>query len=203
MQAKLLRALQERRIYRVGGNTPIPLDVRVLAATNEELLAQVEAGQFRGDLYYRLDEFSIRVPPLRERGQDILFLALGFLQSACEELGKSPLDITSEAAEILKAYSWPGNVRELQNAIERGVILQEGPLLEPEHLPLGAGPRPRTEASGAEGAMNLEEVERQHILRVLRQTGYHQSRAAQILGIGRRTLYRKIREYGIELPEER
>ena len=140
MQAKLLRALQERRIYRVGGNTPIPLDVRVLAATNEELLAQVDAGLFRRDLYYRLDEFGIRVPPLRERVEDILFLARGFLQAACEELDKSIPDITAEAAEMMQAYPWPGNVREFATSsgdrrCSRTVPLREDICSWPDCLP--------------------------------------------------------------------
>ncbi len=203
MQMKLLRVLQEREVQRLGENRTRKVDVRLVAATHKDLKEEMRQGRFREDLYYRIEVVKVFVPPLRQRREDIPLLVEHFLDKYSREVGKPINRASPEALALLMSYEWPGNVRELQNAIERGVILQEGPLLEPEHLPLGAGPRPRTEASGAEGAMNLEEVERQHILRVLRQTGYHQSRAAQILGIGRRTLYRKIREYGIELPEER
>lgn len=213
MQAKLLRALQERQIYRVGGNTPIPLDVRVLAATNEELLAQVEAGLFRRDLYYRLNEFSIRVPPLRERDQDILFLALGFLQVACEELGKASLDIRSEAAEMLKAYSWPGNVRELRNLIRRAALFADGPIDHGHLLLAGLAPtvtscvcQPQPDLTGSLSFRELvrrgiSATEREIILQVLKQTGGNMKQAARFLRLDYKTLRTKVKQYGLKTPD--
>ena len=141
MQAKLLRALQERRILRVGGTTPIRLDVRVLAATNESLEALVAAGRFRRDLYHRLNEFAIAVPSLRERKEDLIYLAQRFLKSTCEELHKV-VEIDSAALDDLRRHSWPGNVRELRNVIRRAVLLAETSIGR-EHL--------RLEPSGASG----------------------------------------------------
>ncbi len=215
MQAKLLRALQERRIYRVGGNTPIPLDVRVLVATNEELLAQVEAGLFRQDLYYRLDEFSIRVPPLRERTQDILFLALGFLQVACEELGKAALDITSEAAQQLEAYSWPGNVRELRNLIRRAALFADGPIDHGHLLLAGLSPmvtsyvcQPQPDLTGALSFRELVRrdisiTERAIISQVLEQTGGNMKQTARFLRLDYKTLRTKAKQYSLKTPPEK
>ena len=216
MQMKLLRVLQEREIQRVGETRIRKVDIRLIAATHKDLKEESRAGRFREDLYYRLNVLALVVPPLRERKEDIPPLVRHFLQKYGQEMGKPVADAAPEALDLLMRYDWPGNVRELQNAIERAVILLDGQVLRPEHLPLekAEGRRPSLDTplrddSGqtAEGrtdgerALTLEEMERQYILQVLRETGFHQSRAAEVLGIGRRTLYRKIREYGIDVPD--
>ena len=202
MQVKLLRALQEREIQRLGESRARKVDVRLVAATHRDLRQEMQQGRFREDLYYRLDVLSVVVPALRQRREDIPLLVEHFLRKYNTEMSKALRGTSPETIALLTRYDWPGNVRELQNAIERAVILQEGPQLQPEDFLLGrTGQAPA--AAEPEGAMiSLEEMERRHILWVLRQTDNHQSRAAQILGIGRRTLYRKIREYGLDLPEE-
>jgi DNA-binding NtrC family response regulator len=202
MQVKLLRALQEREIQRLGESRARKVDVRLVAATHKDLRQEMQQGRFREDLYYRLDVISMVVPPLRQRREDIPLLAEHFLRKYNAEMGKNLRGASPETLALLMRYDWPGNVRELQNAIERAAILQEGPHIQPEDFPLGrAGQTPPAGEAGGE-LVSLEEMERRHILWVLRQTDNHQSRAAQILGIGRRTLYRKVREYGLDLPEE-
>ncbi len=209
MQAKLLRALQERQIYRVGGTTPIPLDVRVLAATNEELLAQVAAGAFRRDLYYRLDEFGIRVPPLRERVQDVLFLARRFLQAACEELGKLVPSLTSEVEHMLQAYPWPGNVRELRNLIRRAALISDGLIEERSLRSAGLSPlvtsKVRQSPSELTGAssfrelvrLGIEATEREILVQILGQTGGNMKQAARFLRLDYKTLRTKANKYGL------
>jgi two-component system nitrogen regulation response regulator GlnG len=217
MQAKLLRALQERQIYRVGGNTPIPLNVRVLTATNEDLTGQVEAGLFRRDLYYRLDEFGIRVPPLRERDEDILFLAHRFLQAVCLELCKSVLGITKDATQMLRAYPWPGNVRELRNFIRRAALFAEEPI-SCEHLRLaglapivmGCACQPQHDLTGALSFRELIRagiiaMEREILLQVLEQSGGNMKQAARFLRLDYKTLRNKAKQYNLKtppLPEE-
>ncbi len=184
-QARILRALQERVIERVGGGRPVPVDIRILAATNRDLERDVAEGRFRGDLYYRLQVVEIRIPPLRERGGDLLALAEHFLQ----RFGGERLRFSPEARAALQAHGWPGNVRELRNAVERACILCEGRVVGPEHLPLGLAPAP-----GAPPALrSLEEVEKEHIARVLGATDGNVQAAARILGIARNTLYGKMR----------
>jgi DNA-binding NtrC family response regulator len=196
VQVRLLRALQEREIQRLGETRIRKVDVRLVAATHKDLEAEKAAGRFREDLYYRLHVMKVEIPPLRSRKEDIPLLVEHFLDKYSRELGKPVQGVSEAALELLAAHDWPGNVRELENAIERAVILLEpGQALGPEHLPLERARLPQAPGEGA----TLKEIERQHIVRVLKQTEYHQGRAARILGIGRRTLYRKIREYGIEV----
>jgi DNA-binding NtrC family response regulator len=202
MQVKLLRALQERQIQRLGESRTRNVDVRLVSATHKDLRQEMQQGRFREDLYYRLDVLSVMVPPLRQRRDDIPLLVEHFLRKFNPEMGKALRGASPEAMAVLMRYDWPGNVRELQNAIERAVILQDGPQLQPEDFPLGRSSQPAVAAEPGGELVSLEEMERRHILWVLRQTDNHQSRAAQILRIGRRTLYRKIREYGLDLPEE-
>jgi len=202
MQVKLLRALQERQIQRLGETRARRVDVRLVAATHRDLRQEMQQGRFREDLFYRLDVLSVVVPPLRQRREDIPLLVEHFLRKYGAEMGKDLRGASPEALALLTRYDWPGNVRELQNAIERAAILQEGPQLQPEDFLLGRSPQAAAQPAPASEMVSLEEMERRHILWVLRQTDNHQSRAAQILGIGRRTLYRKIREYGLDLPEE-
>jgi DNA-binding NtrC family response regulator len=196
LQAKLLRALQERTIRRVGGRENIPVDVRVIAATNRDIAEAVRKGEFREDLYYRLNVVNIFLPDLRDRREDIPLLIDHFLKQYADSNGEPPRHFSNEAMRLLLSYDWPGNVRELQNAVEHALAIGTGGTLEIDDLPshiastgasysLDSGSDPRT----------LEELERQHVLRVLSETGGNYSRAAEILGIDRRTLYRKLERY--------
>jgi DNA-binding NtrC family response regulator len=196
MQVKLLRALQEREVRRVGENRSRPIDVRVIAATNRDLQAEIHAARFRQDLYYRLRVVEIRVPPLRERRDDILPLARTFLAEAAARVGSKITGLTPRGAQQLVRHSWPGNVRELENAIERAVVLAKGERIDVEDLPDEislatpvAGPDP--------GVKPLAEVERDYILAVLRAEDDNRARAAARLGIGVATLYRKLKQYGV------
>ncbi|MDT8435564.1 MAG: sigma-54 dependent transcriptional regulator [Gemmatimonadota bacterium] len=204
VQIKLLRVLQERKVTRVGGREPIAVDFRLIAATNRDLGELVEKGEFREDLFYRLNVFPVRVPPLRERRDDVPLLAQHFRQRFAEENDLEPPDIPPKTMARLMAYDWPGNVRELENFIERAVIMHAGARAIPFEPP---GQRPDPERNmltrAREEKWDLERLEREYILEILEQTQWHQSSAADALGISRRTLYRKLRRYkelGI-LPE--
>ena len=194
LQAKLLRFLDSGEFRRVGGNKALTVDVRLIAATNKDLVAMIKKGTFREDLYYRLNVINITLPPLRERKEDIAALARHFLQQYAKKLDKSITDLTSDALELLAGYHWPGNVRELENVVERAVILCESDLLGAEDLSVP------TPAVIAELGTNpsLEEMEKNYILRVLRETNGNQSKASQLLGIDRKTLYLKLKKYGIQ-----
>ncbi len=193
LQAKLLRFLDSGEFRRVGGNKTLSVDVRVIAATNKDLTVMIKAANFREDLYYRLNVINITVPPLRERKEDIVELSLHFLKKYAKKLSKAVADFTPEALELLSAYKWPGNVRELENVIERAVIVCEADTIGAEDLSISSY------AAVAEMNVNpsLEEMERDYILRVLKETGGNQSRASQLLGIDRKTLYLKLKKYGI------
>ncbi|RKG99560.1 sigma-54-dependent Fis family transcriptional regulator [Corallococcus carmarthensis] len=195
MQAKLLRALQEREVRRVGENNSRKVDVRVVAATNRELSEEVRLGRFRQDLFYRLRVIELRIPPLRERKEDILPLTRLLLAEAGERLGRRVNGLSPDAAEQLLRYSWPGNVRELGNAIERAVVLCEGPRVERDDLPeeVRAAP-PSLVPTG--NPRRLEDMEKEYILAVLAQNGGNRSRTAEQLDIGVATLYRKLKQYG-------
>ncbi|MEZ5063086.1 MAG: sigma-54 dependent transcriptional regulator [bacterium] len=207
IQVKLLRVLQEREIIPVGGQKPLKVDVRVVAATNADLETEVDRGTFRADLFYRLNVIPITLPPLRERKDDIPLLTRHFLDQCCATSGRSAMDISSEALEVLQRYSWPGNVRELENVIERGVILEESDCLTVESLPdrviKGRSGRPGSgeyrmpvDLDQAQGT--LEDVERDYMMRVLEVTNWQKKKASEILGINSSTLYRKIQRYGLE-----
>jgi DNA-binding NtrC family response regulator len=203
IQVKLLRALQERSIMRVGGREPVPIDIRLIAATNLDLGEEVRAGRFREDLYYRLSVFPIRVPPLTERRDDIPLLAAFFLRRAATEHGVTPPAIPPTTMQRLMEYEWPGNVRELENFIERSVIMHAGAKTIP--FDPGEGLYRRREHDLLKTARserwNLDRLEREYILAVLDEVSGHQGRAAEVLGIDRRTLYRKLKRYRGE-PEE-
>jgi len=198
LQVKLLRVLQEREIRPLGSDRPRKVDVRILAATNKNLQDEVERGNFREDLFYRLNVISIRVPPLRDRPDDILPLSEHFLQKYARKMGLPRLQLDPSAFQCLLNYPWPGNVRELENAIQRAVALANGDVLRPEDLPDAV----RGEAAGrapiAEAGSTLEAVERRYILQVLEEQGGNRGRAAEILGIGRNTLWRKLKAYGLQ-----
>ncbi|HTN91810.1 MAG TPA: sigma-54 dependent transcriptional regulator, partial [Sorangium sp.] len=201
VQVKLLRALQAREVRRVGENRSRPVDVRVVAATNRELAAEVSAGRFRKDLYYRLKVVELRLPPLRERREDVLPLARALLAQAAARMKRPAARLSPGAADRLVRYPWPGNVRELENAMERAVALAEGRRIEAEDLPeevRSALPAPAAPAVEADEARvrTLGDVEQEYILAVLARNGGNQTRAAAELGIGVSTLYRKLKEYG-------
>ncbi len=197
LQGKLLRALEQGSFFRVGGTQKVEVDVRVIAATNKDLSRAVQEGEFRQDLLYRINTVNVALPPLRERAVDIPILAQHFLQRYG---GATPPKLSDEAVTALQAYKWPGNVRELRNVIERAVLLANGGVIYARELPLTA-PSNDVEPSRG-GDLTLEELERRHIEAVLHQANWHQGRAATVLGISSKTLYRKIREYGFQRPRE-
>jgi len=193
LQAKLLRFLDSGEFRRVGGNRALRVDVRMIDATNKDLSGLIKAGQFREDLYYRLNVINVTLPPLRERKDDIVELARHFLGKYAKKLSKSVGEFTSEALELLTGYNWPGNVRELENVIERAVILSESGRVGAEDLSISSY------AAIADMSINpsLEEMEKNYILRVLKESNNNQSKASQLLGIDRKTLYLKLKKYGI------
>ncbi|MET7257842.1 sigma-54-dependent Fis family transcriptional regulator [Dyadobacter fermentans] len=197
-QVKLLRVLQEKEMERVGGKTTIKLNVRIIAATNRDLEAEVKAGRFRSDLYYRLNVFPIKLPPLRDRREDIESLAGFFLSKFSKSIGKKTVKLSANALRQLQAYLWPGNVRELEHLIERSVILATGPMITEFFLPPATGAT--TEDPMRPSDLPLEEVERMHIIQILRRCGGKISGiggAAEILGIPGNTLHSKMRKLGI------
>ncbi len=201
IQVKLLRVVQERVIQRVGSNVPIPIDLRLLAASNVNLLDEVACGAFREDLFYRLNVFPIRVPPLRERPEDIPLLARHFVLSTAAQMGREPPELPDETLRAMEAYEWPGNVRQLENFIESAVIAHEGAAIEfiPPEATLPSRSRHPAPASDVQTpSAPLAEVERDRILQALVETNGHRSRAAELLGIDRRTLYRKLKRYEAE-----
>ena len=197
IQVKLLRVLQERKVKRVGGREQIPVDFRLLAATNRDLAELVEKGEFREDLFYRLNVFPIEVPDLRSRREDIPVLANYFRLRFAEENGVEPPDIPPETLSRMMAYDWPGNVRELENFIERAVIMHAGAKSIPFDPPQALGRRPERDvlSRARSERWDLERLEREYTLECLEATHWHQGEAAEILGINRRTLYRKLKKY--------
>jgi DNA-binding NtrC family response regulator len=211
LQAKILRALEEKRFERVGGTAPVQVDVRLVAATNRGLKAAVAARRFREDLYFRLSVFPITVPPLRERAGDIPLLARHFVERFCRDLTKKPLVLSPEAVEQLQGYYWPGNVRELQNCIERAVILAEAETILPRHLNLSfIAPPPAEEPPSPWEQIDLSgtlveasrrvlrEAEKHKIEQVLREADNNKGRAAELLGITYKMFLSKLKEHRIE-----
>jgi DNA-binding NtrC family response regulator len=190
-QTDLLRVLQEKEIVRVGGNQPLKVDFRCIAATNKNLEELVKAGTFRPDLYYRLHVFCIDLPPLRERREDVPLLVNHFLNKFCMATSRPVPQLSPEALDVLLQHDWPGNVRELENAVERALVIGRASEIRPADFSFQFQPEP------PRGGRTLEEVERVHIERVLRETEHNLSRAARILDIDRTTLYNKLRRYGL------
>ena len=201
LQAKLLRVLQEGEIDRLGGTRTIPIDVRVIATTNRDCLAAVRAGKFREDLYYRLNVIPLKLPPLRERREDIPLLAQHFREEFCAQYGRE-LQFAPGVLETMAGMEWPGNIRELRNVVERGVLLADGPTIEPQDLfddgteiaqPSPAPPAPADPLQGE--VMRLSDMEREMVKRALAKTKGNRTHAAKLLGISVRTLRNKLAEY--------
>ena len=194
MQAKLLTAIEKRQISRLGATDIIPIDVRLISATNVNIRELVEEGNFRQDLLYRINTIEITIPPLRERGEDVLLLADYFLQRYTHKYKKEINGLSREAKQKLMRYHWPGNVRELQHAIERAIILSDSPLLKPANFML----QPQLEKRvNTDEILNLEQLERNAIERAMKRSEGNLSRAAEYLGITRYALYRKLEKLGL------
>ncbi|GLI34428.1 sigma-54-dependent transcriptional regulator [Desulforhabdus amnigena] len=197
MQVRLLHVIQEKRILRVGGTRPIDLNLRIIAATNRDLKHEVALGNFREDLFFRLNVVTIHLPQLNERKEDIPLLVKHFLKKYSLAFRKSVVDIQSQALQILMNYSYPGNVRELENIIERAVALTDSDHIRPQDLPQDLQQLEFDTIEG-EGLQSLDEIERRYIAKVLEKTGYNKSLTAQILNIPRTTLWRKMKEYKLQ-----
>jgi transcriptional regulator with GAF, ATPase, and Fis domain len=211
VQVKLLRVLQEREFERVGGTATVKADLRLIAATNRDLMAEMTAGRFRNDLFYRLSVFNVHLPPLRDRGDDVLLLADAFIRTLAAEMGSTDVTLSRDAVELLRRHPWPGNIRELQNAIERGLITCEGALVTAAHLAISAisspseqrtPPQPPEPVRPAATSVDLHELERKAIVDALQRTHGHKARAAALLGLTRFQLYSRLKRYGIEVSPE-
>ncbi|MGE0160937.1 MAG: sigma-54-dependent transcriptional regulator [Gemmatimonadales bacterium] len=199
-QVKLLRAIQEREVIPVGATKAVPVDVRIISATNRDLEEEITRGSFRSDLYYRLNVIQLHLPPLRERREDVPVLAAHFLEKLAAQRGVDRVPtLADETLEVLTRYEWPGNVRELENALERAAVIATGSTIGPESLPdrVREAPRPRLVADDVPPNPTMEVVERAYILWVLQAEGGNKTRAAEVLGIDPSTLYRKLNRYGI------
>ena len=194
VQVQLLRALQERRVRPVGSTKEIEVDIRLICATNENLAERVADGGFREDLYHRISEFTIRMPELKERGNDLFLFADLFVKQADEELGRNVLGFDDKASEMLARYDWPGNLRELNNVVKRATLLTRGQYIGVEELSQSLGP-----VNHENMALRDENDELQRIKAALRATGGNKSKTARLLAIDRKTLYNKMQKYGIDL----
>jgi two-component system response regulator HydG len=207
VQVKLLRVLQEREFQRVGGTATLKADIRLIAATNKDLNAEMAGGRFRSDLFYRLSVFGVHLPALRDRGDDVLLLAESFLQSLAANMGQADVTLSRNACEALRQYPWPGNIRELQNAIQRGLITCEGTLVTAAHLALPlASERPTSpeqpDSRRAADGVELQNLQRKAIVEALHRTHGHKARAAALLGVTRFQLYGRLKRYGIEVSPD-
>jgi two-component system response regulator HydG len=204
VQAKLLRVLQEREFQRVGGTQTLRADVRLIAATNRDLARQVAAGRFREDLFYRLNVFTVHLPPLRERGEDVLLLADHFVRTLGARMAKGEVGLSRDAREALLRHAWPGNIRELQNAVERALIVSDGGLISAAHLALPARTSPEPAPSGSRSPSPpaagepLSEVERRLVVDALDRAHGNKSKAAALLGITRSQLYTRMKRFGLD-----
>ncbi|MBN1931563.1 MAG: sigma-54-dependent Fis family transcriptional regulator [Desulfobacterales bacterium] len=203
MQVRLLRFLEDRKIRRIGDVTEIEVDCRVIAATNSDLVEDIEAGRFREDLYYRLRVVTLKIPPLRERREDIPVLAKEFVETFSKIHGVPTVKLPPKTLEWLSTYPWPGNIRELKNALEAGVVLCKDGVLSPSSLHLTGLPEIPLRSSSNSDSFSLEESERKTILRALKKTGGVQKDAARLMGISRRAIHYKIKKYGIQVSKIR
>jgi two-component system response regulator AtoC len=197
IQAKLLRVIQEREFMQVGSQKRIKLDIRIIASSNRDLREAIKAGDFREDLFYRLSVIPIHLPPLRERTGDIPLLVDHFLHKYHQKSKRQVRGVSAEAMKMFTSYPWPGNVRELEHTIERILILEDGDLIQPEHLPSFISGRQGDFQVFSDGELTLEELERRYLQFILRRTKGNQSEAARLLGINRKTLGQKIQKYGL------
>ena len=199
VQVQLLRALQERRVRKIGSTKEIQVDVRLICATNENLKEAISKGTFREDLYHRINEFTLRMPSLKERQEDILLFANFFLDQANKELDKDLIGFDAAASSMLQKYEWPGNLRQLKNIVKRATLLAKGDFISPNEL--GEEISEKKEADSTPlifgSSLNKEETEKQLIINALKQTGNNKSKAATLLGIDRKTLYNKLKHYDI------
>jgi DNA-binding NtrC family response regulator len=213
VQVKLLRVLEEKKALRVGGLVPVDVDARFVAATNRDLEAEVDAGRFRQDLYFRLNGIALYIPPLRERVEEIPALARTFIARVSEAMNRPPPVLGDDALRALEAHAWPGNVRELKNAVEHAVVLAGDDVIRPEHLPWNAphARRPRATRSAApspppaaEPALrgDIDALEHRRILDTLAECGGNQTRAAKALGISRGTLASRLERFGLPRPKK-
>ncbi len=198
IQAKILRAIQEKEIKRVGAIDTVKVDVRVLAATNKDLRLAVQEGSFREDLYYRLSVIPIQLPGLCERREDIMPLANHFLEKYNQKRKKTLTGFSKQVQDILLKYEWPGNVRELENVVERAVVIEDDKMVTLSSLPSHISESSDSRNSSPSNIKSLEELEKQHIIEVLESTNWNRSKSARILGIDRKTLYDKLKRYDIE-----
>jgi DNA-binding NtrC family response regulator len=199
MQVKLLRVIQEKEVMRVGGTTPIKVDVRFIAATNRDLQDAVNKGAFRQDLYFRMNVVSVTIPPLSERKDDIPLLCRHFINKYAKAMGKPPMEISEDVVAVLMGYDFPGNVRELENIMERGVALSNGETIEFSHLPIDLKDLDIRTFRKKDGRLpTLEDQEKSYIQWVLKETGGNKTAAAQALGIDRASLWRKIKRLGLD-----
>ncbi|MFQ5553495.1 MAG: sigma 54-interacting transcriptional regulator [Thermoplasmata archaeon] len=203
LQAKLMRVLQEKQFERLGGTETLATDARIIAATNRRLESLVKAGGFREDLFYRLNVYPIPLPPLRDRKEDILPLALHFFQRSSQELRKDVVKLSTEARELLINYHWPGNVRELENVVERVIVLCRSTVVTPQELPVALREGPGGELLSSDftlppGGLALAELEKQVILQALERANYNKSRASKLLGLSRAQLRTRMKNYGLE-----
>lgn len=199
LQVQLLRALQERKVKPVGSNEEINVDIRVIAATNEDLFELVKKGEFREDLYHRLNEFTIKVPSLKDRQEDLMIFANYFLDRANEELEKDVAGFSEETVDAFKSYPWPGNLRELKNVVKRAVLLTQGEYIVPKVLPQEVKTAERKETEESSYSLFKNKNEQELILDALEKTHGNKSKAAKLLSIDRKTLYNKLKQYGIKL----
>ncbi|MDF9829670.1 sigma-54 dependent transcriptional regulator [Parabacteroides sp. PF5-6] len=198
VQVQLLRALQERKVRPIGSTQEIAIDVRLISATNENLQKAIQRGDFREDLYHRINEFTLRIPDLREREDDFSLFAERFLEQANKELQKEITGFDPEAFALMKAYAWPGNIRQLKNTIKYATLLATGPYISPQHLPKEIGEAANEWANPSTGlSLKDEDHERNLILKALKEADSNRTKAARLLGVDRKTLYNKMRQYGI------
>jgi transcriptional regulator with GAF, ATPase, and Fis domain len=206
VQVKLLRVLQEREFQRVGGTATLRADVRLIAATNRDLAAEIAAGRFRSDLFYRLAVFTVHLPPLRERGDDVLLLADSLIRGLAARMGKGDVALSRDASELLRRHTWPGNIRELQNALERALITCEGTLVTASQLAIPLPSEPSSSPGPPEplrpASMALDELERKAIIEALQRTHGHRARAAALLGLTRFQLHSRLKRYHIQVSRE-
>jgi DNA-binding NtrC family response regulator len=202
IQAKFLRVLEERKIRRLGGRGEVEVDVRVLCATNRDLKEEIRRGRFREDLYFRLHVFTIALPTLKERREDIPVLVNHFIEKYNAETGKRVQGVSAGALEVLRGYAWPGNIRELRNTVERAMILAEGDVIGEEHLPPDMiGTRPEAATLRVPLGIPLDKIEKEYILASLQRNGGNKARTAELLGISEKTLYNKLNRYAAEARE--